>query len=68
MCMITIQKNQMMIEQYEEVIHVTIKEIRLRLKDSILTITGDHLQVLALSKDECLLEGTIEGLLFSYEA
>lgn len=63
--MITIAKNQMMIEQYEEVLHVTSQEIRLRLQDRQLMITGVNLKVCALSQDEILIEGTIEGLMFS---
>lgn len=67
MCVITIQKNQIMVEQYEEVVHVTAKDIKLRMKHQQLQIIGEDLKVLALSKDEMLIEGTFEGLLFHEE-
>lgn len=65
--MITIQRNQIMIEQYEEVLHVTANEIKLRTKDAKLTITGDHLRVLALTRDEILMEGGLKGMQFDHE-
>lgn len=65
--MITIHNNQLMIEQYRSVIHVTSDHIELDLKETRLKIQGSHLQILALSKDEVLIEGQVEGLLFQYE-
>ena len=50
--MITIVKNQMMIEQYQEVLRVTSDAITLRLKDRMLSIEGEDLKVSALTKDE----------------
>lgn len=64
---ITIQNKQMMIEHYQRVIHVTSDEIKLDLKEHPLVIYGKNLQILALSKDEVLIEGQIEGLLFQHE-
>lgn len=63
-CVITIVKNQMMIEQYQEVLHVTSNAITLRLKDRMLSIDGEELKVLALTKDEILIEGLWKGLTF----
>lgn len=65
--MITIVKNQIMIEQYEEVLQVTSNEIKLRLPKRFLSIHGEELKVLALSQDEVLVEGKLEGLMFQYE-
>ena len=44
-CVITIVKNQMMIEQYQEVLRVTSDAITLRLKDRMLSIEGEDLKV-----------------------
>lgn len=63
-CVITIAKNQMMIEQYQEVLNVTSKAITLRLKDQMLSIDGEELKVMALTKDEILIEGRWKGLTF----
>lgn len=63
-CVITIVKNQMMIEQYQEVLHVTSNAITLRLKDRMLSIDGEELKVLAMTKDEILIEGLWKGLTF----
>lgn len=65
--MITIHANQIMIEHYQEVIHVTSDEIRLRMNDYCLSIKGIQLHVLALSKYEILVEGKMEGIFFFYE-
>lgn len=65
--MITIHANRIMIEHYQEVIHVTSSEIRLRMNDYCISIKGVQLHVLALSKYEVLVEGKMEGLLFLYE-
>ncbi len=62
--MITIAKNQMMIEHYQEVLHVTSKAITLRLKHQTLNIEGEELKVLALTKDEILIEGQWKGMQF----
>lgn len=63
-CVITIVKNQMMIEQYQEVLRVTSDAITLRLKDRMLSIEGEDLKVSALTKDEILIEGQWKGLQF----
>lgn len=63
-CVITIVKNQMMIEQYQEVLQITSKAITLRLKDRMMNIEGEGLKVLALTKDEILIEGEWKGMQF----
>lgn len=65
--MITINANQMMVECYREVIHVSDVEVRLRMQEYSLQIHGKQLKILALSKDEVLLEGRLEGVQFLYE-
>lgn len=67
MWVITIQANQIMIEHYQEVVHVTSSEIRLRMSEYMLLIKGIQLHVVALSKYEILVEGKMEGLSFLYE-
>lgn len=65
--MITIHANQIMIEHYQEVVHVTSSEVRLRMREYALSITGSNLRILALSKYEILVEGSMEGIKFLYE-
>ena len=64
---ITIHNNQLMIEKYRSVIHVTSDKIELDLKEKRLMIQGRQLQILELSKEEVLIEGKIEGLLCQNE-
>lgn len=65
--MISIDLNQMMIEHYKEVIHVTSSEIKIRMKANDIIIKGINLHIAALSKYEIYIEGTLEGILFQYE-
>lgn len=66
--MLTMMKNQLMIEQYEELLQASPNDIRLRLKDMQLIISGKDLKVCALARDEILIEGTMEGFIFDHEA
>lgn len=66
--MITMIKNQLMIDQYEELLQASSHDISLRLKDMQLTISGKDLKVCALTRDEILIEGIMEGLAFHHEA
>ncbi len=66
--MITIMKNQLMAEQYEELLQVTSDRICLRFCDRRMIIQGKDLKVLALTRDEILIEGKMEGMQFHEEA
>lgn len=66
--MLTMNKNQLMIEQYEELLQASPQDVRLRLKDMHLTITGKDLKICALTRDEILIEGIMEGFTFHHEA
>lgn len=65
--MLTLMKNQLMIEQYEELLQASSNDIRLRLKDMQLNISGKDLKVCALTRDEILIEGIMEGFTFHHE-
>lgn len=65
--MLTMMKNQLMIEQYEELLQASPNDIHLRLKDMQLIISGKDLKVCALTRDEILIEGTMEGFTFNHE-
>lgn len=65
--MITINGMQIMIEHFIEIIHVTASEVQIQMKSYTLALTGVDLHVLALSKDEILVAGTLEGVKFLYE-
>lgn len=66
--MITIMKNQLMAEQYEELLQVTSDRICLRFANRRMIILGRDLKVLALTRDEILIEGQMEGLQFHENA
>lgn len=65
--MITIDNQQVMIEHYKDILHVTSTEIKLLMSDKTLVIQGDELKVLALSKYEVLVKGKLKGVVFQYE-
>lgn len=65
--MITIDKQQIMIEHYKDILHVASSEIKLLMKDCILIIQGEDLKVIALGKYEVLVTGKLKGLIFQYE-
>ncbi len=62
--MITIMNDQLMVERYEELLQVTSHDICLRLSDRQMTISGSELTVLALTRDEILIQGKLERLQF----
>ena len=65
--MLSIDKNQVMIEHYRELTLVSETRIQVTMKSYRITIDGEQLQVLALGKDEILLEGSVQNLAFAYE-
>lgn len=65
--MLSIDKNQVMIEHFKEITLVTSSCIKINMKSYSIAIEGKELHVLALGKDEVLLEGTLQNLAFVYE-
>lgn len=65
--MLSIDKNQVMIEHFKEITLVTSSCIKINMKSYSIAIEGKELQVLALGKDEILLQGTLQNLAFVYE-
>ncbi|MEG0469849.1 YabP/YqfC family sporulation protein [Amedibacillus sp. YH-ame6] len=65
--MLSIDKNQMMLEHFEHIRYVSKERICIALKDVVITIQGDAMQVIALGKDEILIEGTFKVMEFVYE-
>lgn len=56
-----------MIDQYDEIMNVTSTFIQVKMRYSTVSIIGEQLHVLALGKNEILLEGTIDCVAFAYE-
>lgn len=65
--MLSIDKNQIMIEHFQRVLYVSKECIKIELKDVFVSIIGDTMQVLALGKDELLIEGVFQELKFYHE-
>lgn len=65
--MLSIDKNQVMIEHYRELTLVSETRIQVTMKSYRITIDGEQLHVLELGKDEILLEGSVQNLAFAYE-
>ena len=59
--MLSIDKNQVMIEHYRELTLVSETRIQVTMKSYRITIDGEQLHVLAL------LEGSVQNLAFAYE-
>ena len=66
--MLSIDKNQMTIEHYQEVLLVSETLIKIRMPQMEISIRGDKLHMLALEKEEQLLEGCFLELTFQYES
>lgn len=62
--MLSVYKNQVMIEHYKEVRLVTSACIQVRMVGETIHIKGKNLHVLALEAEELLLEGDVEEILF----
>lgn len=65
--MLSVNKNQIMIDQYDEIMNVTSTFIQVKMQYYTVSIKGEQLHVLALGKNEILLEGTIDCVGFAYE-
>lgn len=62
--MLTVYKNQMLVEHYKEVTLVTSALIQVVLYDQKMRVKGKQLHIVALEADELLLEGEIEEIVF----
>lgn len=65
--MLSIDKNQIMVEHFKEITLVTATRIEISMKSYSIAIEGKDLHVLALGKAELLLEGSLQNLAFVYE-
>lgn len=64
--MLSMEKNKISIVHYKEITYVSDSCIQVELEDRHLRIDGKNLHLIALEKEELLLEGCIEGLVFRY--
>lgn len=65
--MLSIDKNQIMIEHFNRIAYVASDRIAVVMKDMTIDIIGSSLQVLALGKEEILIEGEMTELNFHHE-
>jgi len=57
-------RNELNIENYKNLIEFTDKLIRIRTKDSIMTIEGDNLVLRQITTENILISGRISGILY----
>ena len=65
--MLSIDKNQIMMEHFQRIAYVSNERIEIVQKDMRVEVIGNALQVLALGKEEILIEGAFTELLFHHE-
>lgn len=65
--MLSIDKNQILIEHFKDIIHVDSSTIQVAMNSYHIAIKGTDLHVLALGKEEFLIEGMLKSLAFIYE-
>lgn len=65
--MICLNENKIIIEEYQELISVSLNEIVVLRNDKNVIIYGDNLKVIALEKSEIQIEGDWKGLHYLYE-
>lgn len=65
--MLTMYKNEIMIEQMETISFVNEDCVSVKMKDYQLIINGQRLCIKALSKYEMIVQGQVESLRFEYE-
>lgn len=65
--MLSIDKNQIMMEHFQRIAYVSQERIAIVMKDMTIDVIGNALQVLALGKEEVLIEGTFTELKFHHE-
>lgn len=65
--MFTLNKKQMMLEQFDKIEKASNDELYIRMEDHLFHVCGKDIQILALGKDEILVEGTFVKMEFLYE-
>ena len=58
-------RNELNIENYKSLLEFTDKLIRIRTKDSVMTIEGDGLVLRQITTENILISGRISGILYS---
>lgn len=58
--MLTMKRNQLMIEQYRRIRMARSDQIEVEMKDYVLIIEGSDLVMQAMTKDEVLLQGDLQ--------
>lgn len=57
----------MMIEKFQKVLYIANDQILVQLKETLLCIKGLDLHVVALGKNELLIEGNFKEMVFDYD-
>lgn len=65
--MLSIEENQVVIEKYKELVQVSENKVELQMKSYGIIIEGDSLHILALEKQEILLQGCVRKISLAYE-
>lgn len=65
--MLSIHKNQIMMEHYKEILAVSGSSVSVRFDAYIIVVTGQDLRILALASSEIYLAGKLESIEFVYE-
>ena len=65
--MLSIEENQIVIEKYKELIQVSENKVELQMQSYGILIEGDGLHILALERQEILLQGCVQKISFAYE-
>lgn len=65
--MLSVEENQVVIEKYKELIQVSENKVELQMKSYGIIIEGYSLHILALDKQEILLQGCVRKISFVYE-
>ncbi len=58
--MLTMKRNQLMIEQYRRIRMARSDQVEVEMKDYVLIIEGSDLVMQAMTKDEVLLQGDLQ--------
>ncbi len=65
--MLSIEENQIVIEKYKELIQVNENMVELQMQSYGILIEGENLHILALERQEILLQGCVQKISFAYE-
>lgn len=65
--MLSINKDQIMMEHYKEIIQASDTSVRVRFEEYVIKVSGRDLHILALASSEIYLAGHLESIAFLYE-